>query len=106
VLAEAAGITSGSWYAWPSTHVGHGLVAAGMLIMAAGHESNPLNYDALEALDGGRLGAGMRSRKEGDEAPAQLHTQTPWTQIWTAVQLAHRLRDVRSPATSIPLDRQ
>jgi hypothetical protein len=23
VLAEAAGITAGSWYAWPSTHVGH-----------------------------------------------------------------------------------
>jgi hypothetical protein len=27
VLAEAAGITAGSWYAWPSTHVGHELVA-------------------------------------------------------------------------------
>jgi hypothetical protein len=23
ILAEAAGITAGSWYAWPSTHVGH-----------------------------------------------------------------------------------
>ena len=34
ILAEAAGITAGSWYAWPSTHVGHELVAAGMLIMA------------------------------------------------------------------------
>ena len=31
ILAEAAGITAGSWYAWPSTHVGHELVAAGML---------------------------------------------------------------------------
>ena len=27
VLAEAAGITAGAWYAWPSTHVGHQLVA-------------------------------------------------------------------------------
>ena len=35
ILAEAAGITAGSWYAWPSTHVGHELIAAGMLIMAA-----------------------------------------------------------------------
>jgi hypothetical protein len=23
VLAEAAGITAGSWYAWPSTHAGY-----------------------------------------------------------------------------------
>ena len=29
VLAEAAGITAGSWYAWPSTHSGYELVAAG-----------------------------------------------------------------------------
>ena len=35
VLAEAAGITVGSWVAWPSTHMGYELVAAGMLIMAA-----------------------------------------------------------------------
>ena len=33
ILAEAAGITAGSWYAWPSMHVGHELIAAGMLIM-------------------------------------------------------------------------
>jgi hypothetical protein len=35
ILAEAAGITAGSWYAWPSTHIGHELIAAGMLILAA-----------------------------------------------------------------------
>jgi hypothetical protein len=29
ILAEAAGNTAGSWYAWPSTHVGHELIAAG-----------------------------------------------------------------------------
>jgi hypothetical protein len=34
VLAEAAGITGGYWYASPATHVGHELIAAGMLILA------------------------------------------------------------------------
>ena len=48
VLAEAAGIQAGSWYAWPSTHAGYQLVAAGKLIMVAGHDSKPLDYDALE----------------------------------------------------------
>ena len=48
VLAEAAGITAGAWYAWPSTHVGHELVDAGMLIMASGHDGNPLDFEALE----------------------------------------------------------
>jgi hypothetical protein len=28
ILAEAAGVTAGSWYAWPSTHPGYELVAA------------------------------------------------------------------------------
>jgi hypothetical protein len=41
LLAEAAGIEAGSWFAWPSHHVGHELVAAGMLIMAAGHDGKP-----------------------------------------------------------------
>jgi hypothetical protein len=48
ILAEAAGITAGSWYAWPSTHAGYELVAAGMLIMACGHEGKPLDFEALE----------------------------------------------------------
>ena len=48
ILAEAAGIEAGAWYAWPSTHVGHELVAAGMLIMAGGHDGKPLDYDELE----------------------------------------------------------
>ena len=30
ILAEAAGIQAGSWYAWPSTHTGYELVAAGI----------------------------------------------------------------------------
>jgi hypothetical protein len=32
ILAEAAGITAGSWYASPATHVGYELIGAGMLI--------------------------------------------------------------------------
>jgi hypothetical protein len=31
ILAEAAGITAGSWYASPATHVGYELIAAAML---------------------------------------------------------------------------
>jgi hypothetical protein len=63
VIAEAAGITAGSWYAWPSTHVGHELVAAGMLIMAGGHEGKPLDFEALERWTGVGFERGMRSRK-------------------------------------------
>jgi hypothetical protein len=29
ILAEAAGITAGSWYLSPATHVGYELIAAG-----------------------------------------------------------------------------
>lgn len=36
ILAEAAGITAGSWYASPATHVGYELIGAGMLILARG----------------------------------------------------------------------
>lgn len=43
LIAEAAGITAGAWLAWPQTHIGHELIAAGMLIMAAGG----LDYDLL-----------------------------------------------------------
>jgi hypothetical protein len=64
VLAEAAGITGGSWYAWPSTHAGYELVvAAGMLIMAAGHESKPLEYEALKRWTCVSFERGMRARK-------------------------------------------
>jgi hypothetical protein len=63
VLAEAAGITAGSWYAWPSTHVGHELVAAGLLIMAGGHDGKPLDYDELERWTRTGFERGMRFRK-------------------------------------------
>jgi hypothetical protein len=48
VLAEAAGITAGAWYASPATHAGHELIAAGMLILAAGGLGKPLDYGELE----------------------------------------------------------
>jgi hypothetical protein len=63
VIAEAAGITAGAWYAWPSTHAGYELVAAGMLIMAAGHEGKPLDYEALERWTRVGFERGMRFRK-------------------------------------------
>jgi hypothetical protein len=34
ILAQAAGITVGTWWASPATNVGHELVVSGMLIMA------------------------------------------------------------------------
>jgi hypothetical protein len=34
ILAEAAGITAGSWYASPATHVGYELIGAGMFMLA------------------------------------------------------------------------
>jgi hypothetical protein len=33
---------------WPSTHAGYELVAAGLLIMVAGHEGKPMDDGALE----------------------------------------------------------
>jgi hypothetical protein len=42
ILAEAAGITAGSWYASPATHVGYELIGAGMLI-----PSRPGSTDGL-----------------------------------------------------------
>jgi hypothetical protein len=63
VIAEAAGITAGSWYAWPSTHVGHELIAAGMLIMASGHDGKPLDYQELERWTRVGFERGTRFRK-------------------------------------------
>jgi hypothetical protein len=42
ILAEAAGITTGSWYGSPATHVGYELIGAGMLILAGGGWGLPL----------------------------------------------------------------
>jgi hypothetical protein len=63
ILAEAAGITAGSWYAWPSTHVGYELIGAGMLIVAGNGRGLPFDYDEFERWT--RLGyeRGMASRQ-------------------------------------------
>jgi hypothetical protein len=63
VLAEAAGITAGSWYASPAMHVGHELIAAGMLILAGGGSGKPLDYGELERWTRVGYERGMRSRK-------------------------------------------
>jgi hypothetical protein len=63
ILAEAAGIQAGSWFAWPSTHAGYELVAAGMLIMAAGHDGKPLDYSELERWTKVGFERGMKWRK-------------------------------------------
>jgi hypothetical protein len=62
ILAEAAGITAGSWYAWPATHVGYELIGAAMLILAGGRGC-PLDYDELERWTRVGYERGMRSRK-------------------------------------------
>jgi hypothetical protein len=63
ILAEAAGITAGSWYAWPSTHVGYELIGAAMLILAGCGRGFPLDHDELERWTRVGYERGMRSRK-------------------------------------------
>ena len=62
ILAEAAGITAGSWYANPATHVGHELIAAGMLMLAGGSNGVPLDYGELERWTRVGFERGTRSR--------------------------------------------
>jgi hypothetical protein len=71
VIAEAAGITAGSWYAWPSSHVGHELIAAGMLIMAGGHDGKrwiSRQWSAGRAL----VSSGVRDHATGSGDPGVL----------------------------------
>jgi hypothetical protein len=63
LLAEAAGITAGSWYAWPSTLVGSELIAAGMLIAAAGGEGKPSDMTSWSVGRGWKYKRGMKWRK-------------------------------------------
>jgi hypothetical protein len=63
ILAEAAGITAGSWYASPATHVGYELIGAGMLILAGGGRGLPLDYDELERWTRVGCERGMASRR-------------------------------------------
>jgi hypothetical protein len=59
LLAETAGITAGSWLAWPQVRVGHELVVAGLLIMAADH----LDHDLLAHWVQIGYERGLRSRR-------------------------------------------
>jgi hypothetical protein len=63
ILAEAAGMTAGFWYASPATHVGYELIGAGMLILAGGGRDLPLDYSELERWTRVGYERGMRSRK-------------------------------------------
>jgi hypothetical protein len=58
IIAETAGLIAGSWYASPATHVGHELIAAGMLILAAGGRGLPLDYGELQRWTRVGYGAG------------------------------------------------
>jgi hypothetical protein len=73
---------AGSRYAWPSTHVGHELIGAGMLILAGNGRGLPFDYDELErwtrvgykrgcghARANGNEGAAMRLLKGNKESP-------------------------------------
>ena len=68
ILAEAAGIQAGSWYASPATRAGYELVAAGMLIMAAGHDGKPLDYKAFERWTRVGYERGMKCARVSGEA--------------------------------------
>jgi hypothetical protein len=50
-------------FAWPSTHVGYELAAAGMMIMAGGHDGTPFDFNELERWTRVGYERGMRSRK-------------------------------------------
>ena len=62
ILAEAAGITAGYWYASPATHVGYELIGAGMLILAGDGRGLPFDYDQLERWARVGYERGVRSR--------------------------------------------
>ena len=55
---------SGPWYAIPAMHVGHELIAAGMLILAAGGSDKPLDYSELERWTRVGYEHGMAFRRE------------------------------------------
>jgi hypothetical protein len=63
ILAEAAGVTAGSWYAHPAGHVGIELLVAGMLIAAGGYDGKPLDSGEWERWTRVGYERGMRSRK-------------------------------------------
>jgi hypothetical protein len=63
ILAEAAGIEAGWWYASPATAVGYELIGVGMLILAGDGRGLPFDYEELERWTRVGYERGMRSRK-------------------------------------------
>ena len=63
--AEAAGITAGSWYASPASHVGHELIAAGMLILAGGGMAR---HWTMTSWSGGRGSGTNGDQRHGAES--------------------------------------
>jgi hypothetical protein len=80
VLAEAAGIAAGSWYASPGTHVGYELIGAGLLVLAGGGRGLPLDYDELERWTRVGFERGMRSRRGSGEGRPLSWTSKP---LWS-----------------------
>jgi hypothetical protein len=59
----------GCWYASPATHIGHELIAEGMLILAGGGRGVPLDYGELERWTRVGFERGTRSRQVSDDRP-------------------------------------
>src|SRR5215211_7175068 len=82
VLTEAAGITAGIWCASPATHVGHELIAAGMLILAGGGRGVPLDYAELErwtrvGYERGTKGTSWRALKLAGQMVTNVWPESP-----------------------------
>lgn len=61
-----------SWCASPATHVGHELIAAGMLILAGGGSDKLPDYRELERWTRIGFERGMASRRGDGEPPALM----------------------------------
>jgi hypothetical protein len=93
-----------------STHAGYELVATGMLIMAAGHEGKPMDYEALERWT--RVGGGTRlpadlSRCHGlVVGPQRDHEAITLIDAWLHSRLksSHRTLRFREPLSKIDLE--
>jgi hypothetical protein len=72
ILAAAAGVTAGAWYAAPAARVDTELLVGGMLITAGGYDGKPLDYTELERWRRIGFERGMRSaRASGDQRVRQ-----------------------------------
>jgi hypothetical protein len=66
ILAEAAGITAGSWYAGPAIHVGYELIGARMLILAGGGRGLPLGLTKTDEEWAEQLDAALTATRRDD----------------------------------------